>query len=93
MATAGRVLTYNGRPAEVFYSASCGGHSESASQVWPGADYPYLQAVEDDVHAEDPPWTVEFPLPRVQQALRRAGFAGERLRRRRDRRSEARPGA
>ena len=33
-----------------FYSASCGGHSESASAMWPGADYPYLQAAEDDVH-------------------------------------------
>ena len=38
LATAGRVLTYNGRPAEVFYSASCGGRSESASAVWPAAD-------------------------------------------------------
>ncbi|HEY6362932.1 MAG TPA: SpoIID/LytB domain-containing protein [Vicinamibacterales bacterium] len=80
-ATAGRVLTFNGRAAEVFYSASCGGYSESASQVWPGADYPYLQAAEDDVHAGDRPWTVEFPLRRVQQALRRAGFAGDRIRR------------
>ena len=81
LATAGRVLTYNGRAAEVFYSASCGGYSESASRVWPGVDYPYLQAAEDDVHAEDRPWTVEFPLRRVQEALRRAGVGGDRLRR------------
>ena len=37
LATAGRILTYNGRPAQLFYSASCGGYSQSADQVWPGA--------------------------------------------------------
>lgn len=79
-ATAGRVLTYNGRPADVFYSASCGGYSESASAVWPDADYPYLKAARDDVHADDEPWTVELRLSRIQQALRRAGFEGQRLR-------------
>ena len=30
LATAGLVLTYNGAPAEVFYSASCGGRTERA---------------------------------------------------------------
>ena len=49
-----------------------------ASAVWPAADYPYLQAAEDDVHGEEWPWTVELPLRRVQQALRRAGFDGQR---------------
>jgi stage II sporulation protein D len=40
-ATSGRVLMYRGQPANVFYSAWCGGHSELASRVWPGAvDYP-----------------------------------------------------
>jgi stage II sporulation protein D len=79
LATASRVLTYNGRPAELFYSASCGGRSESAADVWPGASYPYLRAAEDDVHRGDPLWTVELPLGRVQQALRRAGFVGRQL--------------
>jgi SpoIID/LytB domain protein len=79
-ATAGRVLTYQGRPADVFYSASCGGYSESASELWPDAEYPYLEAAPDDVHGGDESWTVELPLTRVQQALRRAGFEGERLR-------------
>src|SRR5688572_27013444 len=36
LATAGRILTYNRSPAQLFYSASCGGYSESAAQVWPG---------------------------------------------------------
>jgi stage II sporulation protein D len=81
LVTAGRVLTYNGRPAEVFYSASCGGHSESAADVWPGAGQPYLPAAADDVHGDDPAWTVELPLRRVERALRRAGFEGGRLQR------------
>jgi stage II sporulation protein D len=77
MATAGQVLMYNGAPAELFYSASCGGRSERAADVWPGAaDYPYLQSVEDDVHEEDIPWTVEFTLQDVQRALARVGFEG-----------------
>jgi hypothetical protein len=36
-ATSGRVLLAEGRPATVFYSALCGGMSELASNVWPGA--------------------------------------------------------
>ena len=79
-ATAGEWLLYDGRPAEVFYSASCGGRSEAASQVWPGAiDHPYLASVEDEVHGSDPSWVIEVPAARIDQALRRAGFAGRRL--------------
>ena len=36
-ATSGRVLLHQGQPAFVFYSAWCGGQTELASQVWPGA--------------------------------------------------------
>jgi stage II sporulation protein D len=71
---------YNGAPAEVFYSASCGGRSENASALWPRANLPYLRSVEDDVHAEDTPWTLEITLDAARRALARAGFAGERLR-------------
>ena len=81
LATAGRVLTLNGAPAEVFYSASCGGRSEGAAQVWPGATFPYMQVVrDDDVHEEDVPWTLELTLDELRQALARAGFGGGPLR-------------
>ena len=50
--------TYQGAPAEIFYSASCGGRSESASAVWARSNLPYLQSVRDDVHDDDEPWTV-----------------------------------
>jgi stage II sporulation protein D len=79
LATAGRVLTYNGAPAEVFYSASCGGRTESASQIWPAANLPYLRSVVDDVHADEMPWTLELTLREVQRALEPAGFAGNEL--------------
>ena len=80
MATVGQVLTYHGDLAEVFYSADCGGRSERAGDVWPGADYPYLVSRKDDVCDDDPEWTYEVSLQDVQRALTRAGFEGERLR-------------
>ena len=80
LATAGQVLTYEGRPAEIFYSASCGGRSEAPSEIWRGAvDLPYLRAADDDVHAGEAAWVFEVPLSRVEQLLHRAGFEGRRL--------------
>ena len=77
LATAHRVLTVNGAPAEVFYSASCGGRSEGAAQVWPGATFPYMQVVRDDeVHEEDVPWMLELTIDELRSALSRAGFGG-----------------
>jgi SpoIID/LytB domain protein len=81
LATAHRVLTVNGAPAEVFYSASCGGRSEGAAQVWPGATFPYMQVVrDDDVHEEDVPWTLDLTIDELRTALSRAGFGGGPLR-------------
>jgi len=81
LATAHRVLTVNGAAAEVFYSASCGGRSEGAAQVWPGATFPYMQVVrDDDVHEEDVPWTLELTIDELRSALSRAGFGGGPLR-------------
>lgn len=80
IATAGRILTWRGAAAEVFYSASCGGRSEEASQVWPEVAFPYLRSKPDDVHKEDVPWMVDVSLGDVQQALATVGFQGERLR-------------
>ena len=77
LATAGQILTRNGKPAEVFYSASCGGHSESADQVWPGADYPYMPSAPDEVHAEDMPWTTVLTLQEIQRTLAAIGFGGQ----------------
>ena len=81
LATARRVLTVDGAPGEVFYSASCGGRSEGAAQVWPGATFPYMQVVrDDDVHEDEVPWTLDLTLDELRQALSRAGFGGGPLR-------------
>ena len=47
-ATLGQVLTYLGAPADLYYSASCGGPTERASDVWPKVSLPYLDAVEGE---------------------------------------------
>jgi len=78
-ATLGLVLTYQGAPADLYYSASCGGHTERASDVWPKVSLPYLEAVEDDVHGDDPFWTLEKSLDEIRAALVRAGVRGGRL--------------
>jgi SpoIID/LytB domain protein len=78
-ATLGQVLTYQGAPADLYYSASCGGHTERVSDVWPKVALPYLDAVEDDVHADDPAWTFERTLDEIRDLLARAGVKGSRL--------------
>jgi stage II sporulation protein D len=75
-ATAGQILTYRGAPAEIFYSASCGGRSEVAEAVWPGTSHPYLRARKDDVHGDDMPWTLAMSLAALQAQLERNGFSG-----------------
>ena len=83
--TSGRVLIHQGQPAFVFYSAWCGGKSELASQVWPGAiDYSYEPALDDDACEDEPEWESEVRVGDIEQALRAAGLRGSRLRRIRD---------
>ena len=80
-ATSGRMLLHQGQPALVFYSAWCGGHSELASQVWPGAiDYAYEPSLEDEACAGEPGWSSEIKASDVERALRAAGLRGSRLR-------------
>jgi stage II sporulation protein D (peptidoglycan lytic transglycosylase) len=48
-ATAGRVLTYRGRPAETFFHADCGGSTTSVDDVWGGEPIPYLLGAPDRI--------------------------------------------
>ncbi len=44
-ATAGSAVRFNDQYAEIFYSSSCGGHTESSADAWTGgANLPYLQS-------------------------------------------------
>ena len=80
-ATSGRVLLDNGAPAAVFYTASCGGHSERPSNVWRGAtDSAFLPAREDDACRGEPRWSADLSVGDVMRALRAGGFRGDLLR-------------
>ncbi len=80
-ATSGRLLLSQGQPAFVFYSASCGGRTESASEVWPGAiDYAGGASVRDDADEHEPGWESDVRVQDIERALRGAGLRGERLR-------------
>jgi SpoIID/LytB domain protein len=79
--TAGRVLVHQNQPATIFYSAWCGGRSELASEVWPGAtDYAFEPAQRDEACRDEPGWTSELDVRAIERALRLAGLRGDRLR-------------
>jgi stage II sporulation protein D len=76
-ATAGQVLTWEDAPAQVFYTASCGGTSERPSDVWAGSqDPPYLRIHHDSACKREPHWASEIPGPDLDRVLRAAGFRG-----------------
>jgi stage II sporulation protein D len=80
-ATAGLVLTRDGMPVPVYYSASCGGYTEVPSAVWPGKDDPpYLPAQPDDACGGAPEWAANISAADLTKAFKAAGFRGDRLR-------------
>lgn len=44
--TTGIVVTYNGEPIDAFFHSNSGGTTETATNVWGGENYPYLQSVQ-----------------------------------------------
>jgi stage II sporulation protein D (peptidoglycan lytic transglycosylase) len=81
-ATDGQVLVASGRPATVFYTASCGGHSERPSAVWPGAeDPPYLPSTEEAECRAESRWQREIPEADLRRALAASGRHGQVVRR------------
>lgn len=44
--TAGKIVTYDGKPINAFFHANSGGTTELPVNVWGGSDLPYLQVVE-----------------------------------------------
>lgn len=71
-ATAGEVLTYGAAPIAAWFSASCGGRSESAEAAFnlaPG-EAPYVRGGEEDGDARE--WTARIPLAEITAALRKA---------------------
>lgn len=73
-ATAGEVLTFGSAPIAAYFSASCGGRSETAEDAFnvaAGAT-PYLVSRRDDAD-EGRTWTVRKPLADLSASLRKAG--------------------
>ena len=52
--TSGQVITYLGKPINVYFSSSSGGTTQRAADVW-GTDFPYLTNVPD-------PWSLDIVL-------------------------------
>jgi len=67
--TKGQILTYDGRPAQVFYFSSSGGRTLSALDVF-GSDVPYLLSVDD-------PWDEVSPHHRWPSRLLNASQAAK----------------
>ena len=76
-ATAGEVLTWGSAPIAAYFSASCGGVSESAEAAFhlSTGTTPYSRGGDRDDDAQA--WTAHVPLAEVSEAWRRAGRRGE----------------
>jgi stage II sporulation protein D len=61
-ATAGSVVTFDGRPAHVAYSSCCGGHTADAAELW-GTVYPYMRGVTDSHCSAAPEFHWERVMP------------------------------
>lgn len=79
--TSGRYLSDGASPAQVYYTASCGGFSERAPNVWKAAtDSTYLPAKADPACEGEPAWRTELSARDLLLALRAGGFRGDALR-------------
>ena len=74
--TRGLVLTYENAPIYAAFSSTAAGLTEDAVNVW-SKEYPYLKGVECPFDLESPfyQWKASFRLDRLEQSLRRQGFA------------------
>ena len=69
-ATAGQVLTYEGKLIEATYFSCSGGRTEDAVAVW-GTDFPYLRAVDSPGEEEAAyyQWEMTVPKSDIEQKL------------------------
>lgn len=80
-ATRGRTLFHAGRLANVFYTASCGGRSESAAGAWGGTvSVPYLPVRDEPECRLEPSWRSEVSARELQRALASVGIRGAVIR-------------
>jgi len=75
-ATAGQVLTYEGKIATTYFFSSSGGRTASSSDVWKGAPIPYLASVSDPYDTASPyhNWgPLTFTADELAKALKVSG--------------------
>ena len=74
--TSGKVVLYNGKPAQTFFGASSGGKTADVYSAWGGgAGLDYLQSVEDPYEDSEnvAVWSVTYTADEVAQRLANAG--------------------
>ena len=75
--TKGMIVTYNNKPAEVFYYASSSGVTLNVKDVW-GSSYAYLVSVDDEyqksVVPDNAKWTVNFTVEELTQRMNNVGY-------------------
>ncbi|NLD47203.1 MAG: SpoIID/LytB domain-containing protein [Clostridiaceae bacterium] len=75
--TKGKIVTYKGKPAAVFYFSSSGGRTEDVKNVWGSEDYPYLVSVEDKYESGNSwhyNWEVTYTAQKLKQIMTERGF-------------------
>lgn len=77
--TKGEILFYDHIPAQAFFHSNCGGHTESAKNVW-GGDYSYLKGVEDNYCTDAPNyfWIYQLSYGNILSILTEAGISVRR---------------
>ncbi len=79
--TSSQIVTYKGDPVLTVFSASSGGHTENAENVFFGGALPYLKGVKDPFDSVSPyhRWTVNFSNADMNARL--GGYVSGRLKR------------
>lgn len=79
--TRGRILVFNGKIFPSYYHATCGGHTEDASNLW-NIDLPPLKGVKTNFCTRSPhyKWRRKIPMPNVEYKLNQAGYSIKNLR-------------
>ncbi|HHW31997.1 MAG TPA: SpoIID/LytB domain-containing protein [Clostridiaceae bacterium] len=69
--TKGKIITYNGMTAQVFYFSSSGGRTEDVKNVW-GSEIPYLVSVEDKYESGNSwnyTWEATYTAEQIKEAM------------------------
>ncbi len=65
--TDGKIIRYQGEPAEIYYHKNSGGHTQNSEDEW-STRTPYLRGVPDD-YSPEYPWQATINFDTLQQKL------------------------